>query len=282
MSEYTLARLIGVDVEEVFKWKKNQRKPDTQTLHFIACALNIPDEALTDPGPLPEKPPAKAEVKHEHAAFDGGVLGQPEGIYGTSDKDRKTISTTVSPTVSPSAAAKPVSKPVFASDSENTLWRGSSKHVYNGNAARNVFLLIFFFIIGLIFISSFAPDASGILVVAFIIALVVNSKKSRKTFSKEYRLTDRNIRIITDGTDYTIQLASVSGIRIVGEDANGKGSIIINVIGQPEIKTLPVVDSAKPISVIYNVNSVRHVFSLINEAYYSDKKRRESIKEKNF
>lgn len=287
MSEYTLARLIGVDVEEVFKWEKNQRKPDAQTLHFIACALNIPDENLTDPGALPEKPPAKEEVKHEHAAFDGGVLGQPEGIYGTSDKESKaaSASTTMAATTSATAAkpaSKPMSKPVFASDSENTLWRGSSKHVNQAGAVRNVFIIIFFFIFAMIVFGNVLPDAAGVLVVALIIALIVNSKKTGKTISKEYKLTDRKIRISTDGSEYTIPLSDVAGIRIVGEDADGKGSIIINVLGQPEIKTLPTVDSAKPISVIYDIKSVRHVFSLINEAYYSDKKRRESINENKF
>lgn len=93
MSEYTLARLIDVDVSRVNAWEKGTQKPDASELHFIACALNIDDGVLTDPGPLPEKPPKKEEIKHDHAAFDGGVLGQPEGIYGSSkpkpDRDRE-------------------------------------------------------------------------------------------------------------------------------------------------------------------------------------------------
>lgn len=89
MSEHTLARLLGVSTDTVLKWEKGSLRPDDEELHFIACALNVEDDVLTDPGPLPQKSPAKVEVKHDHPAFDGGVLGQPEGIYGTTEENRE-------------------------------------------------------------------------------------------------------------------------------------------------------------------------------------------------
>lgn len=142
MSEYTLARLIGVDVEKVRSWEKGSSRPGATDLHFIACALNIDDSVLTDPGPLPEVKPARVEIKHEHAAFDGGVLGQPEGIYGTTEKNHNQTgesartaqnsipqpvisSTSATETETKPAAAVPEVKkvpvypPVFASDLKN-------------------------------------------------------------------------------------------------------------------------------------------------------------------
>lgn len=337
MSDHTLARLLRVDEQTVMKWKNGVLRPDDENLHFLACALNISDKVLTDPGPLPDEKPVKPEIVHDHAAFDGGVLGQPEGIYGTSkispeDRERamrekekreralneekkikaaeesekakavrdaiekgnktpqiyKETSSYLPSTSVPSVTGvrqDAKTDVIREDDPEITLWTGmtSVRNTAKNNSGLKTFLLIIgvFIFINIVFSVDSTlnvPIFISVLFFFFISSLISQKQQktnlSAKNFDIQYRLTNQNITVkILGGGGLSIPLRSISGIKLVNETAEGKGSIIINVIGKEPMKELPKITDESPVSVFYDIPNARKVFDQINNAYYADKKK---------
>lgn len=308
MSEYTLARLIGVDVEKINAWERGSQKPDAATIHFIACALNVDDAVLTDPGPLPEKKPERAEVKHEHPAFDGGVLGQPEGIYGSSkpepEKDRigvriekddsaSRVSATDGKKNSLSAAEQARLHPVFASDRKKKdstastgdfhIWAGKP-HEEKGGSGNRIFLIVLAFIFFIVFCANLSDGESiafplivlGIVVIWFSVFSKKEKEYKRIVRSTDYYLTDRKIVISTPKTELNVSFDIIKGIRIVNEKQDTKrGTIIIDTFGKEKITTVPKISEDNPEAILYNVSDVRDVFQKINAAYRNYQKSKE-------
>ena len=310
MSEYTLARLIGVDVEKVRAWEKGTAKPAPGDMHFIACALNIDDGRLTDPGPLPEKKQVREEVKHDHAAFDGGVLGQPEGIYGTGkpqqEPDRARMElpkdTSVSKTAEnplktgyipqneKSAAAAEQAKlhPTFASEKikaspsemEYVIWNGKPR-ASGGTSASTVFLILISVVLFLFFIGTAADgnfSAAILIVIGIFIFVAIRLSKREKRMKEilrgtDYRVSDRRVVITTAKAEVSVNYDQLRAVRIVNEQQETqRGTIIFDVLGAQKIVEVPKMSEDAPATVFYNIDDVRGVFKKINSAYNAYKK----------
>lgn len=235
MSEETLARLLGVDVKVVKRWESGSLKPDGSELHFIACALDVEDGALTGAIPRPsEKLPAE---EHDHAAFDGGVLGQPDGIYGESEKsgdaptENKT-DTAVPPTANASGSSgasggalgagtagtdSSVYRAVPSQDmavkmkfGDRLLWRGKPSSLPAGkNGKSSVFGLfialgIMMFVMISILNSTSAGSAMPVMIVLFIwgifLFMIIRNILRPYTMRRytEYYVTSSEIIVVSD------------------------------------------------------------------------------------
>ncbi len=110
MSTDTLARLLGVDSKTVERWERGTLAPTDKEVYYIACALNISEDALR--GKTPPPPPPKKEE---------GVLGQPDGIYGESEESVPEPEPIPEPESKPIPDPEPTPEPAPTSASDSRL-----------------------------------------------------------------------------------------------------------------------------------------------------------------